>query len=86
MSGAMIDRFMKMERINLYLSEHVEEPLAFTRGEAQYGLLAIDLETGEAYIEVGEGIGTLPPLQDTEIEALYEEVLGRYHTHLGHGA
>jgi hypothetical protein len=82
----MLDRAMKMERINLYVSEFVEEPLSFVRGETTYALLGFNLDTGEVYIEVGEGIGTLPPLQDAEIEALYEEVLRRYHAHLGHGA
>jgi hypothetical protein len=79
----MIDRSVKMERINLYLAEYVEEPLTFVRGETRYALLGINLATGEAYIEEGEGIGTLP-LLDAEIETLYWEILRRQHTHLGH--
>lgn len=84
MGSPMIDRSMKLERINLYLSEQLEEPLTFARGETEYAMLGSNLATDEAYIEVGEGIGTLP-LLDAEIEALYEEVLRRYHAHMGHG-
>jgi hypothetical protein len=84
MSGTMIDRSMKLERINLYVAEYVEEPLTFVRCETTYALLGINLATGDAYVEEGEGIGTVP-LLDAEIEALYGEILRRKHTHLGHG-
>lgn len=85
MSEPLLFRPMRMERINLYLAEQIEEPLSFSRGETTYALLGINLATGEAYIEEGEGIGTLS-LEDAEIAALYEEILRRYHAHLGHSA
>jgi hypothetical protein len=84
MSESTMFRSMKLERINLYLSENVEELLSFVRGEITYTLLGFNLATDEAYIEDGEGIGTLPPLQDEEIEVLYEQILRRYHARLGH--
>jgi hypothetical protein len=43
MSGTMIDRSMKMERINLYVAEYVEEPLTFVRGGTRYALLGTRL-------------------------------------------
>lgn len=85
MSESLRYRPMMMERINLYLAEHVEESLSFSRDEIYYALLGINLLTGEAYIEEGEGIGTLP-LEDAEIEAMYWEILRRQHAHLGHSA
>ncbi len=73
-------RLMKMERINIYLAEHIEESLTFVRGEKTYTLLGINLAGGTAYIEAGEGIGELDPaLEDEEIETMYTEILQRMH-------
>ena len=73
-------RPMKMERINIYMTERMEEEesLTFLRGETTYRLLGINLVNGEAYIEVDEGIGLLEPaLEDVKIEILYAEILRR---------
>lgn len=73
-------RPMKLERINIYLAEHIEESLTFVRGEETYTLLGINLAEGTAYIEVGNDIGELEPaLEDREIETMYTEILQRMH-------
>jgi len=73
-------RMMKMERINLYLAEQVEEQLTFVREGTTYAVLGINLGSGVAYIEDGEGIGELA-LEDEEVEGLYGEILRRKHVH-----
>lgn len=75
-------RPMKMERINIYIAKYMEEEesLTFMRGVTTYRLLGINLLDGEAYIEVGEGIGLLEPaLEDVEVDILYTEILRRMH-------